>query len=90
MISIDLSALTPLIACPHSPDNVVEVSTLKDTKVDQVCIGSCTNSSLADMLKVAAILKGKTIAPGVNLSVSPGSRQVLSMLAACGALRSGS
>ncbi len=86
VISIDLSALPPLIACPHSPDNVVEVSTLKDTKVDQVCIGSCTNSSLADMLKVAAILKGKTIAPGVNLSVSPGSRQVLSMLAACGAL----
>ncbi len=86
VISIDLSALNPLIACPHSPDNVVEVSTLKDTKVDQVCIGSCTNSSLADMLKVAAILKGKTIAPGVNLSVSPGSRQVLSMLAACGAL----
>ena len=86
VISIDLSALTPLIACPHSPDNVAEVSTLKNTKVDQVCIGSCTNSSLADMLKVAAILKGKTIAPGVNLSVSPGSRQVLSMLAACGAL----
>ena len=86
VIPIDLSALTPLIACPHSPDNVVEVSTLKDTKVDQVCIGSCTNSSLADMLKVAAILKGRTIAPGVNLSVSPGSRQVLSMLAACGAL----
>ena len=86
LIPIDLSTLTPLIACPHSPDNVVEVSTLKDTKVDQVCIGSCTNSSLADMLKVAAILKGKTIAPGVNLSVSPGSRQVLSMLAACGAL----
>lgn len=86
VIPIDLSTLTPLIACPHSPDNVVEVSTLKDTKVDQVCIGSCTNSSLADMLKVAAILKGKTIAPGVNLSVSPGSRQVLSMLASCGAL----
>ena len=86
VIPIDLSTLTPLIACPHSPDNVVEVSTLKDTKVDQVCIGSCTNSSLADMLKVAAILKGNTIAPGVNLSVSPGSRQVLSMLAACGAL----
>ena len=86
VISIDLSALNPLIACPHSPDNVVEVSTLKDTKVDQVCIGSCTNSSLADMLKVAAILRGKTVAPGVDLSVSPGSRQVLSMLAACGAL----
>ena len=86
VIPIDLGTLTPLIACPHSPDNVVEVSTLKDTKVDQVCIGSCTNSSLVDMLKVAAILKGKTIAPGVELSVSPGSRQVLSMLAACGAL----
>ena len=86
VIPMDLSTLTPLIACPHSPDNVVEVSTLKDTKVDQVCIGSCTNSSLADMLKVAAILKGKTIAPGVDLSVSPGSRQVLSMLAACGVL----
>ena len=86
VIPIDLSALTPLIACPHSPDNVVEVSTLKDTKVDQVCIGSCTNSSLTDMLKVAAILRGKTVAPGVDLSVSPGSRQVLSMLAACGAL----
>lgn len=86
VIPIDLSTLTPLIACPHSPDNVVDVSSLKDTKVDQVCTGSCTNSSLADMLKVAAILKGKTIAPGVDLSVSPGSRQVLSMLAACGAL----
>ena len=86
IIPIDLSELNPMIACPHSPDNVVEVSTLKDVKVDQVCIGSCTNSSLVDMLKVAAILKGKTIAPGVNLSISPGSRQVLSMLASCGAL----
>ena len=86
IIPIDLSTLTPMIACPHSPDNVVEVSTLRGTKVDQVCIGSCTNSSLVDMLKVAAILKGKRIAPGVDLSVSPGSRQVLSMLADCGAL----
>ncbi len=86
IIPIDLSELKPMIACPHSPDNVVEVSTLKDVKVDQVCIGSCTNSSLVDMLKVAAILKGKTIAPGVNLSISPGSRQVLTMLANCGAL----
>lgn len=86
VIPIDLGTLTPLIACPHSPDNVVEVSSLRDTQVDQVCIGSCTNSSLADMLKVAAILRGRTIAPGVNLSISPGSRQVLSMLAACGAL----
>jgi aconitate hydratase len=75
-----------MIACPHSPDNVVEVSTLKDVKVDQVCIGSCTNSSLYDLLKVAAMLKGKTIHPSVSLSVSPGSRQVLTMLSDCGAL----
>ena len=86
IIDIDLSTLEPMIACPHSPDNVVQVSTLSDTKVDQVCIGSCTNSSLSDMLKVAAMLKGKTIAPSVSLSISPGSRQVLSMLADCGAL----
>ena len=86
VIPIDLSTLMPMIACPHSPDNVVEVSTLAEVKVDQVCIGSCTNSSLTDMLKVAAMLKGKRVAPGVDLSVSPGSRQVLSMLAACGAL----
>ena len=86
IIDIDLSALEPMIACPHSPDNVVQVSSLKDVKVDQVCIGSCTNSSLYDMLKVAAMLKGKTVAPGVSLSISPGSRQVLSMLADCGAL----
>lgn len=75
-----------MIACPHSPDNVVKVSSLKGTKVDQVCIGSCTNSSLLDMLKVAALLKGKTIRPEVSLSISPGSKQVLSMLADCGAL----
>ena len=86
VIEINLSTLNPLIACPHSPDNVVEVASLKDVKVDQVCIGSCTNSSLYDMLKVAAILKGKTIAPGVSLSISPGSRQVLTMLSQCGAL----
>jgi len=86
IIDIDLSALKPMIACPHSPDNVVTVESLKDVKVDQVCIGSCTNSSLFDMLKVAAMLKGKTIAPGVSLSLSPGSRQVLTMLANCGAL----
>ena len=86
VIDIDLNTLKPMIACPHSPDNVVTVESLKDCKVDQVCIGSCTNSSLYDMLKVAAMLKGKTIAPGVNLSISPGSRQVLSMLAQCGAL----
>ena len=86
IIPIDLSSLKPLVACPHSPDNVAAADTLSHIKVDQVCIGSCTNSSLQDMLKVAAMLKGKTIAPGVSLSVSPGSRQVLSMLASCGAL----
>ena len=86
VIDIDLSALTPRIACPHSPDNVKTVAELNEIKVDQVCIGSCTNSSLADLLKVAAILKGKKIAPHVSLSISPGSRQVLSMLAKCGAL----
>ncbi len=86
IIDIDLSTLQPLIACPHSPDNVKKVCELKGTKVDQVCIGSCTNSSLMDMLKVAALLKGKTIKPSVSLSISPGSRQVLSMLAECGAL----
>jgi len=86
IIDIDLNTLKPMIACPHSPDNVVAVDTLKGTKVDQVCIGSCTNSSLLDMLKVAALLKGKTIKPEVSLSISPGSKQVLSMLADCGAL----
>ena len=86
VINIDLSALKPLIACPHSPDNVVAVDSLQGTKVDQVCIGSCTNSSLFDMLKVAAMLKGKTIAHSVSLSISPGSKQVLTMLADCGAL----
>lgn len=86
VIDIDLSTLEPLIACPHSPDNIVKVSELKGTKVDQVCIGSCTNSSLMDMLKVAALLKGKTIRPDVSLSISPGSKQVLAMLADCGAL----
>lgn len=86
VIDIDLSKLEPMIACPHSPDNVVKVSELKGVKVDQVCIGSCTNSSLLDMLKVAALLKGKTIRPEVSLSISPGSKQVLTMLADCGAL----
>ena len=86
VIDIDLDALEPLIACPHSPDNVVTVRSIAGTKVDQVCVGSCTNSSLYDMLKVAALLRGRVIAPSVSMSVSPGSRQVLSMLAGCGAL----
>ncbi|MBE6942038.1 MAG: aconitate hydratase [Ruminococcaceae bacterium] len=86
VIEIDLSTLEPLIACPHSPDNVVPVSSLKDVPVDQICIGSCTNSSLQDMRKVAAMLRGRTVAPGVSMSVSPGSRQVLTMLAQSGDL----
>ena len=85
-LTIDLSALVPLAACPHSPDNVRPVSELAGMSVDQVCIGSCTNSSMQDMLTVAAILRGKTVAPNVSLSVSPGSRQVYAMLAQTGAL----
>lgn len=84
--TIDLGALRPLAACPHSPDNVKSVSELAGMKIDQVCIGSCTNSSLADMLTVARILKGKTVHPDVSLSISPGSKQVYTMLAECGAL----
>ena len=83
---VNLDELRPMAACPHSPDNVHPISELQDIEVDQVCIGSCTNSSLADMLKVAAILKDKTIHPNVSLSISPGSKQVLSMLAETGAL----
>ena len=86
IIDIDLSTLEPMIACPHSPDNVVTVKSVAGTKVDQVCIGSCTNSSLSDMLKVAALLKGRKISDSVSLSISPGSKQVLSMLASSGAL----
>lgn len=86
VIEIDLDELKPLIACPHSPDNVVTVESLSGTKVDQVCIGSCTNSSLLDMLKVAALLREKTIKETVSLSISPGSKQVLTMLSDCGAL----
>ena len=85
-IEIDLSELVPMIACPHSPDKVVSVAGIAGTKVDQVCIGSCTNSSLSDLLKVAALLRGKTVSPDVSVSVSPGSRQVLTMLADSGAL----
>ena len=86
IIDIDLSALQPLLACPHSPDNVAPAASLGHIAVNQVCIGSCTNSSLRDMLRVAAILKGKRIADTVSLSISPGTRQVLTMLADCGAL----
>ena len=88
IIDINLDELEPLAACPHSPDNVKKISDLAGMKVDQVCVGSCTNSSLADMLKVAAILDGRTVADSVSMSVSPGSRQVLGMLSECGALES--
>ncbi|MBQ3019845.1 MAG: aconitate hydratase [Clostridia bacterium] len=84
--TVDLSALQPLAACPHSPDNVKSVAELSGMKINQVCIGSCTNSSLSDMLTVAAMLKGKTVHPDVSLSISPGSKQVYTMLAECGAL----
>ena len=86
VVNIDLSALRPLAACPHSPDAVKTVEEIGPIKVDQCCIGSCTNSSLYDMLKVAAILKGKTVHPDVSLSIAPGSKQVLGMLAENGAL----
>ena len=86
IIDIDLSTLAPLAAMPHMPDNVKSVTEIGEIKVDQVCIGSCTNSSLMDMLKVAAILKGKKVHPDVSLSIAPGSKQVLTMLSLNGAL----
>ena len=85
-VDVDLSSLVPLAACPHSPDNVRKVSEIGPIKIDQVCIGSCTNSSYMDMMKVAAILKGRTVSPDVSLSVAPGSKQVFTMLARNGAL----
>ena len=84
--SINLSELEPLAACPNSPDNVKPVRELAGIKVDQVAIGSCTNSSFADMTKTASVLKGHKIADSVSLGISPGSRQVLSMMAESGAL----
>lgn len=85
-VVINLSELVPLIACPHSPDKVVSVTEMAGTPVTQVCIGSCTNSSYADLMKVATILKGKTIKPSVSLVIAPGSKQVFTMLANNGAL----
>ena len=85
-IKINLSELAPLAACPHMPDNVKSVKEIGNIKIDQVCIGSCTNSSLLDMMKVAHILKGKTVHPDVSLSIAPGSKQVLNMLAQNGLL----
>ncbi|MBQ5765775.1 MAG: aconitate hydratase [Clostridia bacterium] len=85
-ITVDLSALEPIAAMPHSPDNVKKVTEIGQIKVDQVLIGSCTNSSLLDMLKVAEILDGKTVNPNVSVGIAPGSKQVLYMLSQCGAL----
>lgn len=85
-IDIDLSTLVPLAACPHSPDNIKKISELEGQKIDQVCIGSCTNSSYTDLMKVAHILKGKKVADNISLTISPGSKQVYTMLAQNGAL----
>ncbi len=85
-LEIDLSGIDPLIARPHSPDNVCKVSDLEGTRVDQVCIGSCTNSSFRDLMTVAEVLKDKSVHPDVSLAIAPGSRQVLQMLAQNGAL----
>ncbi len=85
-IVIDLSSLKPMAACPHMPDLVKAVEEIGEIKVDQVCIGSCTNSSYVDMMKVAAILKGRKVHPDVSLAIAPGSMQVLHMLATNGAL----
>lgn len=86
VIDIDLSSLVPMAACPHSPDNIKNISELAGQTVDQVCIGSCTNSSYRDLMIVASILKGKTIAENVSLAIAPGSKQVYNMLALNGAL----
>ncbi|MBQ6796582.1 MAG: aconitate hydratase [Clostridia bacterium] len=86
VIEIDLSSLKPLAAAPHSPDNIKSIEELKGKKIDQVLIGSCTNSSYLDLMRVAAILKGKTVHPDVSLGIAPGSKQVFNMLAQNGAL----
>ncbi len=86
VIDIDLCSLTPMAACPHMPDNVKTTDEIGKIKIDQVAIGSCTNSSYVDMMKVASILKGKTVCPTVSLCIAPGSKQVLNMLALNGAL----
>lgn len=86
VIDIDLSSLAPMAACPHSPDNVKTIKELAGREIDQVCIGSCTNSSYLDMMRVAAILKGKKVADGVSLAIAPGSKQVFNMIAQNGAL----
>lgn len=86
VMDLDLSALEPLAACPHSPDAVKSVGELGPIHIDQCCIGSCTNSSYLDMMRVASILKGKTVHPDVDLTIGCGSKQVYNMLALNGAL----
>lgn len=86
VVDIDLSTLVPMAACPHSPDNIKTIEEIGAKEVHQVCIGSCTNSSYLDLMRVAAILKGKTVSPKVSLSIAPGSKQVFNMLAQNGAL----
>ncbi|MBQ4569320.1 MAG: aconitate hydratase [Ruminococcus sp.] len=86
IVEIDLSTLVPMAACPHSPDNIKTIEEIGAKEVHQVCIGSCTNSSYLDLMRVAAILKGKTVSPKVSLSIAPGSKQVFNMLAQNGAL----
>ena len=86
-MEIDLSTIEPLAACPHSPDNIRTIRELAGIKVDQVLIGSCTNSSLKDLMMVAAVLKGKKLHPDVSLAIAPGSRQVMEMLAQTGGLQ---
>ena len=85
-IDLNLEEITPMVACPHSPDNVKAVDEVKGLKINQVCIGSCTNSSLTDMMQVAHILRGNKVHPDVDLVISPGSRQVLTMLTRSGHL----
>lgn len=86
VIEVDLSALEPLVAAPHSPGNVVKLSAVEGLCVDQVCIGSCTNSSYRDMMTAAAMLMGRTVCPGTSFGIAPGSRQILRTLAHNGAL----
>ncbi len=86
VIEVDLSTLEPLVAAPHSPGNVMKLSAVEGTRADQVCIGSCTNSSYRDMMTAAALLSGRTVHPAVSLGIAPGSRQILRTLAHNGAL----
>ena len=86
VMEIDLGTLEPLVACPSSPDAVVPVREVAGTEVAQVCVGSCTNSSYHDLMVVASVLKGRMVHPQVSMTISPGSRQVFTMIAHSGAL----